>query len=105
MMASDNINLPVNLQDKDVQAIVGFWWTSTLLKKLARRFFTGLGSSEAFFNVLITLTSRGIEVVDELDKRYAETAALLMASFTEDERSEMIRLTHKLREAMAASGL
>lgn len=157
MTANENIDLPTKLHTKDLEAVVGFWWTSNLLKKLARRFFKGLGSSEAFFNVLITLrradgpltqneisqrllvdksnvtglldrlaeaglvqrdsvkgdrrsyhitlTDRGVEVVDDLDVRYEQTAAALMAGFTEQERDEMIRLTHKLREAMAASGL
>jgi len=157
MTANDNIDIPAKLNTKDLEAIVGFWWTSTLLKKLSRRFFKGLGSSEAFFNVLITLrraegpltqneisqrllvdksnvtglldrlvkaglvqrnnvegdrrsyhvtlTPAGVKLTDELDVHYEQTAAQLMAGFTEAERDEMIRLTHKLREAMVASGL
>ena len=153
----ENVDLPMKLSDKDLEAIVGFWWTSTLLKKLARRFFTRLGSSEAFFNLMVmlhradepmtqnqlsqlllvdksnvtglldrltkaglvrrnrvlgdrrsyhvTLTERGGEVIEKLDAQYTAKAALLMANFSEQERDEMIRLTHKLREAMAASGL
>lgn len=157
MTDSNTIDLPVRIVNEDVRAIVSFWWTSTLLKRLARRFFKGLGSSEAFFNFLmvvkkadgpvtqselsqrllvdksnvtglldrlasaglvrrnpvagdrrsyhVTLTDRGHDVVDELDRRYAETAELLMGTFTATERSEMIRLTHKLRTALADSGL
>ena len=155
--ADRNVDLPMDIANKDLEAVVGFWWTSTLLKKLARRFFKRLGSSEAFFNFMImlrradepmtqrqlselllvdksnvtglldrltkaglvrrnrvlgdrrsyhvTLTERGREVIDELDAHYTATAELLMADFSDEERDEMIRLTHKLREAMAASGL
>ena len=157
MPASANVDLPVRIVNEHTRAIVSFWWTSTLLKKLARRFFKRLGSSEAFFNLLVTLkradkpvtqselsqqllvdksnvtglldrlsstglirrnpvagdrrsyhvtlTDRGREVIDELDRRYTETAELLMGTFTATEHKEMIRLTHKLRSAMADSGL
>ena len=53
----------------------------------------------------VMLTERGGEVIEKLDAQYTAQAALLMANFSEQERDEMIRLTHKLREAMAASGL
>ena len=53
------VDLPMVVEDKGRQAMVTFWWTSTLLKKIARRFFARQGSSEAQFNLLMALKYYG----------------------------------------------
>jgi len=54
---SENVkpDFPVPQATKAQEALVGFWWTSLLLKKKAQKFFKDLGSSEAHFNLLATL--------------------------------------------------
>jgi len=41
--------------DKRHEALISFWWTSMMLKKVSRRFFRENYSSEAHFNLLATL--------------------------------------------------
>ena len=55
MSPDANVELPMEIEDKNQQAMVGFWWTSTLIKQAAKRFFKQHGSSEAHFNLLATL--------------------------------------------------
>ncbi|MDP6634594.1 MAG: MarR family transcriptional regulator [Phycisphaerae bacterium] len=55
MNGDPRIDLPLPQRDKQHEAIVSFWWTSTMLKKVSRRFFRENYSSEAHFNLLITL--------------------------------------------------
>lgn len=54
-MNADNVDLPMVLDDRNQEAMVSFWWTGTLLKKSARSFFKSCGTSEAQFNLLMTL--------------------------------------------------
>ena len=55
MNGDPRIELPLSQPDKQHEAIVSFWWTSAMLKKVSRRFFRENYSSEAHFNLLITL--------------------------------------------------
>lgn len=55
MTKSNNIDLPIEIDDKNQETMVNLWWTSTLLKKKTRRFFTKLNSSDAQFNLLETI--------------------------------------------------
>ncbi len=147
------VDLPMTFQDKHHEALVSFWWTGTLLKQRARRFFRQCGSSEARFNLLISLkytdtpltqaelgrrlllaksnlavlvghaedeglikrrevpedgrsfyvelTETGWEQVNRLDELYTAEVASVMHAFTEQEQDELIRLTRKLRSAIA----
>lgn len=52
----NNIDLPLHIDDENQEAMVSLWWTSTLLKKIARRFFTKHNTSEAQFNMLHTIS-------------------------------------------------
>ena len=54
-MNADKVDLPMVLDDRNQEAMVSFWWTSTLLRKSARGFFKSCGTSEAQFNLLMTL--------------------------------------------------
>lgn len=51
----EKIDLPMLIEDEAREAMVAFWWTSTLLKKVSRRFFRERDSSEAQFNLLMAL--------------------------------------------------
>ena len=55
MDGDPRIDLPLPQPDKQHEAIVSFWWTSAMLKKVSRRFFRENYSSEAHFNLLVTL--------------------------------------------------
>ena len=162
MKARTNVELPLFIMDEGREAMVAFWWTSTLLKKVARRFFRRHGSSEAQFNLMmalkyargptsssdgpltqnelsrrllvdksnitglldrlealglirrndvandrrsyhISLTDAGREMAERLEGPYEETIAAVMSTFGPEERRELIRLTRKLREALAES--
>jgi len=159
-----NVELPMPFADEAREAMVAFWWTSTLLKKVSRRFFRQRGSSEAQFNLLmalkyvhgpdsqadgpltqnelsrrllvdksnvtglidrlealglirrnqvandrrsyhISLTDAGREMIDTLEVPYRDVIARVMSPFTPAEQRELIRLTRKLRVALADGGL
>jgi len=55
MDGDPRIDLPLPQPDRQHEAIVSFWWTSAMLKKVSRRFFRENYSSEAHFNLLMTL--------------------------------------------------
>ena len=55
MVEQRSIDLPMTITDPDQETMVSFWWTSTLLKRAARRFFRLHESSEAHFNLLMAL--------------------------------------------------
>jgi DNA-binding MarR family transcriptional regulator len=55
MNGDPRIELPLPQPDRQHEAIVSFWWTSAMLKKVSRRFFRENYSSEAHFNLLVTL--------------------------------------------------
>lgn len=50
-----NVDIPMDFADRSHEALVSVWWTSTLLKKLSRRFFKVGGTSEAQFNLMMAL--------------------------------------------------
>ena len=155
MREKEELDLPMTFDDSGHEALVGLWWTSTLLKKVARRFFREHGFSEAQFNLLMTLknvdgpmtqnelsrrllvdksnitgvidrleemrlimrkkvsgdrrsyhivlTDEGRRRIEELDGPYSEVVAGVMAGFSTEERSELSRLTRKMREALSGS--
>lgn len=156
-MTQPNVELTMEIEDPHQKAMVSFWWTSTLLKRAARQFFKDHGSSEADFNLLVTvlratgpltqndlsqqllvdksnvtglldglekaglvkrnavpgdrrryhvtLTAKGRKRALDLEERYGKQVAVLMSAYTAAEREELIRLTRKLRLALAESGL
>ena len=55
MNGDPQIDLPLPQPNIQHEAIVSFWWTSAMLKKVSRRFFRDNYSSEAHFNLLATL--------------------------------------------------
>jgi len=55
MNGDPRIDLPLPQPDKQHEALVSFWWTSAMLKKISGRFFRENYSSEAHFNLLATL--------------------------------------------------
>jgi len=164
MSTRTNVELPLPFLDEGREAMVAFWWTSTLLKKASRRFFRRQGSSEAQFNLLmalkyargpaspsdgpltqnelsrrllvdksnvtglldrlealglirrnevandrrsyhISLTDAGRKMTGKLEGPYLETITGIMSSFGKRDRRELIRLTRKLRNALAESDL
>lgn len=56
MATKNNIDLPLRIEDINQKAMISLWWTSTLLKKVARRFFTAHNTSEAQYNLLHTIS-------------------------------------------------
>ncbi len=70
MIGDPRIDLPLPQPDLQHEAIVSFWWTSAMLKKVSRRFFRENYSSEAHFNLLITLArSEGPMTQNELSQK------------------------------------
>ena len=70
MDGDPRIDLPLPQPDKQHEAIVSFWWTSAMLKKISRRFFRENYSSEAHFNLLMTLRrSEGPITQNELSQK------------------------------------
>jgi DNA-binding MarR family transcriptional regulator len=53
-------------------------------------------------SVHVTLTARGRRLIDEMDERYSHRVRDVMSALTEDEQAELIRLTRKMREGLAA---
>lgn len=164
MAAQENVDLPIDFQDPARETIVGFWWTGMLLKRASRRFFRREGSSEAQFNLLmslkyaagpqtpgeapltqndlsrrllvdksnitglidrmeaaglirrnhvagdrrsyhISLTDAGRRTVDRLDALYQQVVGEVMSAFSAEECGDLIRLTRKLRTALAETDL
>ena len=153
MAETANSDFPMTFPNQTHEALIRFWWASTVLKRFSRRFFASLGSSEAQFNLLIalaqangpmtqnelshallvdksnitglldrmeksgltqrnsvagdrrshhvTLTAAGRNLVEELRTTYSLVIAKIMESFTPDEQETLIRLTAKLRTAVA----
>jgi DNA-binding MarR family transcriptional regulator len=55
-MTTDHpFELPLQFDDRSHEALVSVWWTGNLLRKVGRRLFRSLDSSEAQFNVLFML--------------------------------------------------
>jgi len=70
MNVDPRIDLPLPQPDQRHEAIVSFWWTSAMLKKVSRRFFRENYSSEAHFNLLMTLVkSEGPLTQNELSQK------------------------------------
>ena len=70
MNGDPRIDLPMPLPNKQQEALVSFWWTSAMLKKISRRFFRENYSSEAHFNLLATLMrSDGPTTQNELSQK------------------------------------
>lgn len=70
MNGDPRIDLPLPLPNKQHEALVSFWWTSAMLKKISRRFFRENYSSEAHFNLLATLMrSEGPTTQNELSQK------------------------------------
>lgn len=60
MSPGANVELPMEIDDENQRVMVSFWWTGTLLKRAAKRFFKQYGSSEVRFNLLVTLLRSGV---------------------------------------------
>ena len=70
MNGDPRIDLPLPQPDTQHEALVSFWWTSAMLKKISGRFFRENYSSEAHFNLLITLArSDGPVTQNELSQK------------------------------------
>lgn len=70
MSRDEKINLPMEIEDVNQRTMVSFWWTSTLLKQAAKRFFKARNSTEAHFNLLVTLMrSDGSLTQNELSRK------------------------------------
>ena len=97
--ATVDVDLPMSFVDKSRKALVGYWWTSTLLKKIARRFFARHGSSEAQFNLLVVLRySDGPDAVsdvlmtqNELSRRLLVDKSNITSLIDRMERDGLIR--------------
>ena len=69
MDGNPRIDLPLPQPTRQHEALVSFWWTSAMLKKVSRRFFRENYSSEAHFNLLVTLArSDGPTTQNELSQ-------------------------------------
>lgn len=70
MNGDPRIDLPAPQPNIQHEALVSFWWTSAMLKKISRRFFRENYSSEAHFNLLATLVkSEGPMTQNELSQK------------------------------------
>ena len=54
-MYEKDIDIPIEFEVLAHEALMNIWWTGTLLKRAARRFFKSTPFSEAEFNLLIVL--------------------------------------------------
>ena len=148
-----DVEMPLALRDSAHEALVNFWWTGVIMKKVSSRFFRARGTSEGQFNLLrvlrdtagpvtqveisrrllidkpnvttlldktqqagltrrrsvpgdrrsynVCLTPAGKQWVDRLDETYHRVVATVMAEFSARQRADMIRLSTKLRAALA----
>ena len=70
MDGDPRIDLPLAVANKEHEALVSFWWTSAMLKKVSRRFFRENYSSEAHFNLLVALMrAEGSVTQNELSQK------------------------------------
>ena len=94
-----DVDLPMSFVDKSRRALVGFWWTSTLMKKIARQFFARQGSSEAQFNLLAVLRysdgpeseSAGPMTQNELSRKLLVDKSNITSLIDRMERDGLIR--------------
>ena len=54
-MNDSRVDIPQVFRFTDHEALVNVWWTGTLMKRMARRFFRKSRISEAEFNLLLVL--------------------------------------------------
>ena len=54
-MSDPRVDIPIEFEVLAHEALVNVWWTGTLLKRTARRFFKDTPFSEAEFNLLVVL--------------------------------------------------
>ncbi len=54
-MKDPRIDIPQQFKLLPHEALVNVWWTGTLMKRYARRFFRSMAISEAEFNLLLVL--------------------------------------------------
>ncbi|MCP4574129.1 MAG: MarR family transcriptional regulator [bacterium] len=54
-MKDPNVDIPIEFKVPAHEALMNIWWTGTLLKRAARRFFRNTPFSEAEFNLLVVL--------------------------------------------------
>lgn len=54
-MSDPRIDIPIEFKVLAHEALMNVWWTGTLLKQTARRFFKDTAFTEAEFNLLIVL--------------------------------------------------
>lgn len=55
MQAKDIVELPIEFESKQHEALMNVWWTATILRKVSTRFFHDYLSSDAQFNILVLL--------------------------------------------------
>jgi len=61
-MNDPRIDIPQPFKGLNNEALVNTWWTGTLMKRIARRFFRATSLSEAEFNLLIVLRHATIDL-------------------------------------------
>ena len=54
-MTPPTFQMPAMFQEKPHRALLEVWWTGNLLRRAARRLFSGLEGSEAQFNIMLVL--------------------------------------------------
>ena len=54
-MHDPHVDIPIEFADPAHEALMNIWWTGTLLKRTARRFFKDTSFTDAEFNLLIVL--------------------------------------------------
>lgn len=55
MNAKDAVELPIEFQTKEHEALMNIWWTANVLRKVSSKFFHEHSSSDAQFNILVLL--------------------------------------------------
>jgi DNA-binding MarR family transcriptional regulator len=70
MTANGESDLPIEFTDKAHEALVSVWWTGVLLRRASRGFFKKSLSSEAEFNLLMSLKYSGAPLTqNDLSRR------------------------------------
>ncbi len=104
------IDLPMDFECRTHESLMNLWWTSTILKKVSKRFFHPELSSESQFNILMAIEYTKKELTqNELSKRLLVDKSnitglidrlekldlLYRAKIANDRRSYHIKLTKK----------
>jgi MarR family 2-MHQ and catechol resistance regulon transcriptional repressor len=87
-----SVDLPISFEDDRHEALIGMWWTATLLRRASRRTFKELGMTEARFNLLRILKYTELPVTqNEIGKKMLVDKANVTSLVDGLEREELVR--------------